>query len=118
MSATPDPPVSLSVLRDALRRAVANSSERAAAAAVGLSQRGLRKFLAGTKPQAATLRNLTRWYIAESAGALDEETATAAINLLAGAYPESERGKVREQLLGVLREAHEAAGREPPKWLK
>lgn len=120
MSAAPEPPVSLSTLREAVRRAVAASSQRAVADAVGMSQRALRLFMNGeTKPHASTVRNLTLWYLRESAGAhLDAETAGAAIDLLVNAYPERERARVRADLVKVLREAHRAAGTQPPKWLK
>lgn len=117
MSAAPDP-IPVSVLREAVRRAVASSSMRAVGDAVGLTHKGLGKFLAGSKPQAATMRNLTRWYLTESGATLDAETAEAAINLLASGFVGEEREQVRAGLLDVLRKAHRAAGRNPPEWLK
>jgi hypothetical protein len=111
-------PIPVSVLRDAVRRAVASSSLRAVGDAVGLSHKGITKFLAGSKPQASTMRNLTRWYLTESGASLDAETAAAAINLLASGFTGEERERVRAGLLDVLRDAHRAAGREPPEWLR
>lgn len=120
MSAAPETPIPLSAIREALRRYEAASSERAAAAAVKMSQRGLRKFLSGeVKPQAATVKKLTTWYLKHSEGAhLDAETAEAAIGLLLAGFPVAERGRVRERLLDVLRQGHRTAGTDPPEWLK
>lgn len=120
MSATPEPPIPVSAIRRALSVVEAASSERAAAEAVGMSQRGLRKFLAGAKPQAATLNKLNRWYFKHASRGtfLDAETAEAAINILVSSLPEGERGVLRRQLQDLLREAHERAGTEPPEWLK
>jgi hypothetical protein len=119
VSVPPELPVPLSALREAVRRAVAGSSERAVASAVGMSQRGLRLFVGGAKPHASTLRKLTLWYVSQSAGVhLDQETAEAVLALLTGGLPEKERAGVRERVLDVLREAHRAAGTNPPEWLK
>lgn len=119
MSAIPQPPIAVSVLRDAVRRAVAASSTHKVAAAVGVSQGTVRKFQAGSTPHGSTLQKLTRWYVKESVALhLDSETAAAALDVLVSVYPEKQRTKVRAQLLDVLREAHRAAGTEPPKWLK
>lgn len=63
------------------------------------------------------MRKLLTWYVRQSV-TMDEGTALAAIALLVNSYPQGEREGVRERLLDVLREAHTAAGREPPEWLK
>jgi hypothetical protein len=92
---------------------------RAVGEVVGLSHTGVRKFLDGAKPHASTVRNVTKWYLSQSAGTyLDAETATAAIELLVYGAAEPERERLRERLRDLLREAYGASGREPPEWLK
>jgi hypothetical protein len=117
VSAAPDPLVPVTALREAVRRAVDATSTRAVGAAVGVSHGAIVKFLDGAKPQAATLRKLLSWYVRQSV-TMDEATATAAITMLVNGYPQHEREDVRTRLYEVLREAHAAAGREPPDWLK
>jgi hypothetical protein len=116
VSGAPEPPVPLRVLRDAVVRAVAASTVRAVASEVGISHPGLMKFVAGAKPQTVTMRKLLIWYVRQSV-TMDEGTATAAITMLVNGYPQHEREDVRKRLFEVLREAHTAAGREPPDWL-
>jgi hypothetical protein len=120
VSATPQPPVPLGAIRQALRVLEAASSERAAAAVVGMSQAGLRKFLAGSKPQQKTREKLETWFREQVArgGFLDRETANAALALLVSTLPEKERARMREQLRETLRSGHVAAGREVPDWLR
>ncbi|HEX8243274.1 MAG TPA: hypothetical protein VF541_07255, partial [Longimicrobium sp.] len=53
----------LDVLREAVRRAVAASSQRAVAAQIGISHVAVGKFLAGSEPYRPTWRKLQEWYL-------------------------------------------------------
>jgi hypothetical protein len=117
VSGAPDPPVALSTLREAIRRAVAASSLRAVADEVGVSHTVIVKLLAGSKPHPTTMRKLLRWYVRQG-GVLDEDTALASIALLIDTTPVAERECARAELIQVLRSAHRRAGSEPPDWLK
>ncbi|HEX6369070.1 MAG TPA: hypothetical protein VF006_09055 [Longimicrobium sp.] len=120
MSAAPEPHISIAALREAIRRAAKETSTHRVAEEIGISQGGVRRLLAGSNPHPATIRKLTRWWVrvASAAAYLDEDTANAAIELLAGDYPEGQRDGVRAGLRDLLREAHRRAGTEPPDWLK
>jgi hypothetical protein len=79
------PAVPVSVLREALRQRVAESSLRAAGIEVGMSWKGVDKFLAGSKPQSTTIRKLTEWYIRQPVDASEQpspETIQAAAAIL------------------------------------
>jgi AcrR family transcriptional regulator len=119
MSDTPNPRVPVEALREAGRRAPPPTSTHRVAAEVGMSQGGIRKFLAGSEPHPGTLRKLAEWYVRHAAVSreIDAETVEAALLVLLDSYPEKERGKVRESVLRVLREAHRKAGTDPPGWL-
>lgn len=49
-------------LRSAAAARVENTSLRGAAREIGMSPSGLKKFLLGTSPYAATLRKLRTWF--------------------------------------------------------
>ncbi|HEU4883697.1 MAG TPA: hypothetical protein VFT45_15675 [Longimicrobium sp.] len=119
MSGTPEPDVPLGAIREAARGLLATLSERAAAASVGMSQAGFRKFLEGSKPQTKTRETLKKWYQEQvkRAGSLDPESAAAAIELLVCGAPQSERANLRVGLLRLLRSAYGASG-NVPEWLR
>lgn len=84
-----------------------------------MSKTAIVKFLAGSKPQSATLRmKLLPWYVRQAGALVDPVAAQAAITLLVNTTPEPQREDVRAGLLDLLREAHRRAGTEPPDWLK
>lgn len=58
----PESPPEVPVLRAAAQAAADATSIRAAAQAIGMSDRGLNKFLLGAEPYSPTLRRLRRWY--------------------------------------------------------
>lgn len=119
MSATPELRVPVAALREAVRRAVAATSGHQVAAAIGISQGGVRKFVSGSEPHPATVRKLAEWYVRYAADTqhLDADTAAAALTLLVDGYPAKDQEVVRRGLLDVLREAHGRLGTKPPPWL-
>jgi len=112
MSAAPDRRVPVAELRDAVRRAVAESSTHQVADAIGLSQSWVRKFLSGAEPHATTIDRLIDWY-----AVYRRKRAEAALDALLEEFPRKGRGKVRTSVLDLLREAYRKAGTDPPGWL-
>jgi hypothetical protein len=115
VSGTPGPraPISVSVLREAVRKAVAATSTHQTAKAIGLSQGWLRKFLDGAEPYAGTVELLREWHERDT-----RERALAALETLVDLVAGSEDERVREELLDVLRNAHKRLGTTPPGWLR
>jgi hypothetical protein len=120
MSATPTPRLPVALLREAVRRAAESTSTHQVAEAIGMSQGGVRKLLAGAEPHAATVLKLTSWYVRQAAHAheLDADTAAAALALLVDAAPAGERESLRRALVRQMRDAHTRGGAEPPAWLR
>ena len=87
---------------------------------VGLTARGLQKFLDGSVPYSATTQKLERWYIREamrSESETDAVTAAAALQLLMQDLPPAHRATVLEQAIGWWENVYAAAGLLPPRWL-
>ena len=116
------PPTRASVpverLRDAVRRAVQQSSSHEVGRALGLSAPAVRNFVAGAEPRPATLRKLTEWYVREAAVAheLDAETAVAALGLLLDGLPEQEREGAAVRVLETIRSVYVDGGSAVPTW--
>lgn len=107
-------------LREAVAERVNTYSLRQVARAVGMSPTGLQKFLDGATPYAATRRKLERWYVREAAstpGAIDAESARAALLLLGQDLPATERRKVLMDIVLRLEAAYHDANLETPAWL-
>lgn len=112
--------LSLERVREAVAESVEARSLRQVARDVGMSPTGLQKFLAGARPYSATRRKLERWYVRESArygGELSVGSALAALRVLAQDLPAHKQPRVLGEMVGLLEEAHRAAGRTPPPWL-
>lgn len=116
--APPDLSVRVEAIREAVRLAVAETSLRAVARAVGLSPMGLSNFLDGRRPYTATLRKLTAWFIAEGArpGAR-EDVIRASLSMLLEGLPEKARDRGVAALLAVVERMHREARTQPPAWL-
>ena len=87
---------------------------------VGLTARGLQKFLDGSVPYSATRRKLERWYIREavrSESATDAATAAAALRVLMQDVPASQRDIVLEKAIGWWENIYAGAGLQPPRWI-
>lgn len=79
------PRFGLEVVRAALRRRVTSTSLRHVAAEIPMSFSGLRSFLRGGMPQAATRAKLVTWYVRfrdRREGWVSREDVDAAITLL------------------------------------
>jgi hypothetical protein len=113
------PHVPLAAIREAARRAVAETSLRAVARRIPMSPMGLQHFINGTHPYRSTLRKLTAWYVNRGAsrGEFSEETARAALAILLDGLPEERQAEARAALLERLAASYAAARTELPTWL-
>ena len=116
---TPSRRVPIDAIREAARLAVEAGSLRAVAREVGMSPMGLRHFLDGRSPYAATARKLTAWYAAHQAAKREfsAEAARAGLVLLLDGIPEGRRDAASARLLGALAQAHADFRSTPPQWL-
>ena len=116
----PSPHVPLEAIREAARRAVAETSLRAVARSIPMSPMGLQHFVNGTRPYRSTLRKLTAWYVNRGAsrGEFSEETARAALAILLDGLPEGQQDDARAALLQRIARLHEEARTEAPRWLE
>jgi hypothetical protein len=120
VSETPDlRRIPVEAIREAARRAVAQTSLRAVARAIPMSPMGLQHFINGTSPYRGTLRKLTAWYVNRtgSRGEFSEETVRAALAILLDGIADERQPAARVQLLSLLVQQHEKAGTEAPAWL-
>lgn len=104
--------VSVERLREAVRRAVADTSSHQVADEIGLSQSWVRKFLGGSEPHLGTLELLDTWYVQ-----FRRERAHRALEVLLEDYPAEARRQVRDGLLDTLTKAHRRLGATLPGWL-
>ena len=116
----PSPHVPIEAIREAARRAVAESSLRAVARSIPMSPMGLQHFVNGTRPYRSTLRKLTAWYVNRGAsrGEFSEDTARAALAILLDGIPEGQQEEARAELLERLARLHADARTELPGWLQ
>lgn len=109
---------------DAIRReaelARDAASLRQVAREIGITPMGLRYFLLGQgKQQARTTRKLNEWYVRRMATRPPEgeDEARAALTILAGFYPQTERFRVLNGFLDSMEREFRDSGVEPPAWL-
>lgn len=107
-------------LRETAAARVENTSLRDVAREIGMSPTGLKKFLHGASPYAATLRRLRSWYVQYAAVRQDSlglEDAYTAVNVLGhDLTPEACRimaARVAEAVAG----GYTDSGKEVPNWL-
>ena len=112
--------VPIEAIREAARRAVAETSLRAVARAIPMSPMGLQHFINGTSPYRSTLRKLTAWYVNRGAsqGEFSEETVLAALAILLDGLPDEQQPLARAELLDRLTRLYEAAHTDVPRWLR
>lgn len=116
----PDPRVPVEAIRREAELARDATSLRAVAREVGITPMGLRYFLLSQgKPYAPTLRKLNEWYARRMAARTDagEHEVRAALAILAGLYPERDRGPLVMGVLGLLEERFRAIQMPLPGWL-
>ncbi|HEU0300681.1 MAG TPA: hypothetical protein VFR37_14520 [Longimicrobium sp.] len=116
----PELHASLTAIRREAELARDAGSLRAVAREAGTSPMGLHNFLLGKgKLQARTVRKLNLWYARRMAtrppGGEDE--ARAALAILAGFFPESERHRVLRNSLDNLEQEFRESGMPAPAWL-
>jgi len=105
-------------LRASVRRAVASSSLRAVADQVGVTHRGLAKFIDGSRPRSGTVRKLTAWYVSHAPPAepLSPATARAALALLLAGIPAGKLDRLVPDVAARIRQACVDAAVAPPAW--
>jgi hypothetical protein len=119
VSAPRKSPASLDSIRDTVVRAIERTSLRQTAVDVGLTARGLSRFLAGAPPRASTVRKLREWSVrnaAKNEGA-SAETAAAALALLVEWLPAEQRDDAADALVSELERRAKAGGVAVPRWL-
>ncbi|HEV3049717.1 MAG TPA: hypothetical protein VGX50_05375 [Longimicrobium sp.] len=116
----PELRVPLEAVRREAEQARDASSLRSVAREVGMTPMGLRGFLMGQGiPQARTVRKLNLWYARRMARRLPEgeDEARAALTILAGYFPQSDRSRVVNNFLDSMEREFRESGMEPPAWL-
>jgi hypothetical protein len=110
------PAADLERYRVALEDAIALTSLRAVARAVGMSPTGLTKFLDGTNPYGPTLERVRTWYY--SSAGMHQTPSEEIISLLRRfvvTLPEPNTGVV--DLLAAVDAAYQHAGMYVPEWV-
>lgn len=96
------------------------TSLRQVAREVDITPMGLRYFLNNLgKQQARTVRKLNEWYVRRMATRPPEgeDEARAALTILAGFYPSTERFRVLSGFLDSMEREFRDSGMAPPAWL-
>jgi len=111
--------VSIEVLREAVRRRVADSTLRQVAAEIGMSFSGLHTFLDGTTPHPGTVRKVAAWHVraaSESGNTVDTALAETALDLLLRHVPPRKRPALRRELVEALVAQAKREQLPPPAW--
>jgi hypothetical protein len=117
----PDLRIPLDAIRREAELARDATSLRAVAREVGITPMGLRAFLLDQgKPQARTTRKLNEWYVRRMATRPPEgeDEARAALTILAGYYPRSQRVRVLARVLDSMEREFRESGLAPPAWFE
>ena len=102
--------------RSAVRTAVADSTVRDVARAVGMSHGGLHNFLNGSEPHGRTIGLIRAWYI-RTAG-VERVSATellTVISRLVATLPDQRRGVLN--VLSAIESSYNQQGIVPPEWI-
>jgi hypothetical protein len=98
-------------LREAAAAAVLESSRQRVAAEIGLSSRGLWKFLGGARPHPATIEKLERWFHGRGLGGAQEGiTVVAALGVLLARVRPAEREEALRETLAFFEEPYSRRG--------
>ncbi|HEU4561216.1 MAG TPA: hypothetical protein VFS20_25410 [Longimicrobium sp.] len=102
--------------RIALEDAIALTSLRAVARAVGMSPTGLTKFIDGTNPYGRTLERVRTWYFTRAGvHQTAPEEIISALRRFVVTLPEPNAGVVH--LLAAVDAAYQQAGMYVPEWV-
>jgi hypothetical protein len=115
--------VPIARVRETVARWAEQTSLRQAARETGMSPTGLRKVLDGTRLHAATERKLVSWYMRHVAqqggwGAVDPETASAALELLTAGLPPGQRRAMVDALVAMAEDGYRQASLPAPEWIE
>lgn len=116
----PDLGVPLDAIRREAELARDSGSLRQTAREIGITPMGLRYFLLRHgKHQARTIRKLNEWYVRRMATRPPEgeDEARAALTILAGFYPQTERLRVLNGFLDSMEREFRDSGMEVPAWM-
>jgi hypothetical protein len=110
-------PQQLENYRIALEAAIARSSLRAVAAAVGMSPTGLALFIEGTLPYGKTVEKVGRWF-RQNAGweAERAEHIAEQLRLIVATLPNPDSGVAN--LLDAVEGSYRSAGLTAPGWVE
>lgn len=113
----------VSRVRETVARYAEQTSLRQAARETGMSPTGLRKVLEGSKLHASTERKLVSWYMRHTAqhgdvGALDPDTAAAAIALLTEGMSHAQQRLLVEAFLKMVEEGYRRSETPVPGWVE
>src|SRR4051812_23255204 len=101
----------------ALKAAIARSSLRAVAAAVGMSPTGLSEFIEGTRPYARTVERVRRWYQRHAGlDASRPEEIASELRRIVGTLPDPDTGVAN--LLEAVERSYRSSGLTPPAWVE
>lgn len=115
-----EPQISVTLLREAVREAVARTSSHTVARAVGMSAPSLRDFMRGAEPRENTIRKLSMWYIRTMANrgeGISEDTLRAGLELLVAPLPPEHRTGVLRDLAAALKRGYRNAELPVPLWV-
>ena len=102
--------------RIALEGAIARSSLRAVATAVGMSPTGLSEFLDGARPRASTVERVRQWY-QQHAGldAVRPDEIAGQLRRMVATLPDPDSGVAN--LLDAVERSYQGAGAAAPAWV-
>jgi hypothetical protein len=86
-----------------------------------MSWKGVAKIIAGSEPQAMTIRKLSDWYLRRNAASEEEpssETVAAALALIVRHFSPAQRAEAVERVTEALRELGESQGASEPLWMR
>jgi len=115
-----DVPVSPEQMRQAVTRAVLNTSLRQVARDVGMSPSGLDKYLTGiSEPYSQTRRKLEEWYVRNAVAhdGISDATAAASLTLLLDGIAPDLIARTRHLIIEAVVAAHRHGGTAPPAWV-
>jgi hypothetical protein len=109
--------VPVDAIREAAAHVAALTSVRSVSRDIGISPRGLQKFLDGGEPYSPNRAKLQAWYVRKVADGIVDPVAgaeNAAVDLLLRGISPRKKEKARAALLDALRRIYADAGAKTP----